>query len=1084
MANTSCPSLDDSAPFWWLLFHLDMLIFAPASKKQRNGLSIHATIRDRIDAAFCGDIAFLFSSAMQVRRLTQNSSSTYANPRNHAQLAADNDDFRTAVSRACASQSVASIGPHHIVHVNKLYTQPVPPLGHPPPAYLPPHQPYSLPGDICDTIRHAAKDKGTGLNADSIDVFTSLLKHPTPSTEDDVRFLFNLIYQNSLPESVKCYFTDVYLFCLHKDPKDHTKLRPLGIPTAIRCLICTHVARTLRDKFATHLLPFNFAVGVPDGSDFVVKAMQLAIEKFIDRPQQQQALPTRAAVFFDLTNQFNSVSREEFTNVIATSFPELLPLVTLFYNKPNTVHFKWNDGSWRRLFMEEGASQGCPLSPLFASFVVARLLAPIDSLLRARAAARLASGDVGDDGYGGISHLLSFVDDISSCVFLPDLEFLCQELNSRGAKIGCFVNPSKTRILTSCDGSSILPRLSTHNPTLATSLSNTIARFSITSHPTDTAAPPVPVELTSGCRLLGHPVGSAAFATDFFASRITAIQRDIDSLHTNICDLQTRLRLFSQCTLQKIPHLLSTDVLYHLPLDDDDPPWEEWAGPLTAATDRLINDFFTSLLSLPSTPERSILISQISLRHGGLGILCPRTRAAPDFVITMKSALRNASHGFRIHKHLPSFQLHSSLGDLFDLTSNPDSLILRRFHILLPRLASIACPPSIPSSDRVEYFLQSVSPHSARARFKNHCSVYLTNSLYQDVHADSPEHFHLLPSLLSPQTSYPIIGMCRSLPSNRIANWEFSHAIRRKLRLPLFPPTSKPYCACGTHLDPFGDHLFQCKRICKIGAHNFIRDGFARALTPALFTAGFLPPGSSIDIEPQLCLPSDPHARPFDLSFDPHPAVPPHVHHGCSYSTVGADITISCPPPVPSFDPASPDVIHTVTANAASHLQTYEKRKLGRVNKRNPSTNVVTTGNDLLGDLLTREMLLLPFAIDPFGRFGPLLEHFLFGSHNSPAISFPASKPNATKMYSRLLQYPSPKGVLLLAEHNWRNSPTRRFYDNSYLAPTPSITTIQKLGLSVTKAFALHIQYASRKFIDRPVHTPTVDVPNPTYVGQ
>jgi hypothetical protein len=85
------------------------------------------------------------------------------------------------------------------------------------------------------------------------------------------------------------------------------------------------VARTLRDKFATHLLPFNFAVGVPDGSDFVVKAMQLAIEKYIDCPQQKQALPTRAAIFFDLTNQFNSVSREEFKNVIATSFPELPP---------------------------------------------------------------------------------------------------------------------------------------------------------------------------------------------------------------------------------------------------------------------------------------------------------------------------------------------------------------------------------------------------------------------------------------------------------------------------------------------------------------------------------------------------------------------------------------------------------------------------------------------------------------------------------------------------------------------------------------------------------------------------------------
>ena len=309
VANTSCSSLDDSAPFWWLLFHLDMLIFAPATKKQRNSLSIHAPIRDRIDAAFSGDIAFLFDSAMQVCRLKQNSSSTYINPRGSAQLAADNNNLHTAFSCACAFQSIATIGPNNILHVKKLYTQPVPPLGHPPPSSFSPHQPYSLPGDICETIRHTAKNKGAGINADSINIFTSLLKRPNPSTEDDVRFVFNLIYQNNLPESVKCYFTDVYLFCLHKDPNDQTKLHPLGIPIAIRRLIGTHVARTLRKKFATHLLPFNFAVGVPDGSDFVVKAMQLAIEKYMDRPQQKQTLPTRAAIFFNLTNQFNSISR-------------------------------------------------------------------------------------------------------------------------------------------------------------------------------------------------------------------------------------------------------------------------------------------------------------------------------------------------------------------------------------------------------------------------------------------------------------------------------------------------------------------------------------------------------------------------------------------------------------------------------------------------------------------------------------------------------------------------------------------------------------------------------------------------------
>jgi hypothetical protein len=178
-------------------------------------------------------------------------------------------------------------------------------------------------------------------------------------------------------------------------------------------------------------------------------------------------------------------AREEFKNVIATSFPELLPLVTLFYDQPNTVHYKWNDGSWCYLLMEEGASQGCPLLPLFASFVVARLLEPIDGLLRDRAAARLANGDPGNDDQGGISHLLSFIDDISSCVYLPDFHFLCEQVRTRGTSIGCFVNSHKTRVLTSCNGTSIFPALTAHDPQLALSISNSIASFSTAPHPTD-----------------------------------------------------------------------------------------------------------------------------------------------------------------------------------------------------------------------------------------------------------------------------------------------------------------------------------------------------------------------------------------------------------------------------------------------------------------------------------------------------------------------------------------------------------------------------------------------------------------------
>jgi hypothetical protein len=90
-----------------------MLIFAP-SKEQCNHISIGHTIRDRIDAAYCGDVAFLFHLAMQVCRLKQNSRPTYTGDYRSAQQAVDNNKYCTAVSRACALQSIATIGPTNL----------------------------------------------------------------------------------------------------------------------------------------------------------------------------------------------------------------------------------------------------------------------------------------------------------------------------------------------------------------------------------------------------------------------------------------------------------------------------------------------------------------------------------------------------------------------------------------------------------------------------------------------------------------------------------------------------------------------------------------------------------------------------------------------------------------------------------------------------------------------------------------------------------------------------------------------------------------------------------------------------------
>ena len=74
--------------------------------------------------------------------------------------------------------------------------------------------------------------------------------------------------------------------------------------------------------------------------------------------------------------------------------------------------------------------------------------------------------------------------------------------------------------------------------------------------------------------------------------------------------------------------------------------------------------------------------------------------ATPDFVITMASARRNALHGFQIHKDLPNFPIHQTIGALFDISTNTTSKILQR---------SLSPPPHCRSRLRPHPFLPQIA---------------------------------------------------------------------------------------------------------------------------------------------------------------------------------------------------------------------------------------------------------------------------------------------------------------------------------------------------------------------------------------
>jgi hypothetical protein len=293
-----------------------MLVLAPTPEKKPNQKSVKHTIALRLSQLQTGQIETLMTDTRF------NNNWTPHNPRpsdridnSAAQLAADSDNYTTAITRACNFNKIATIDESNKHIVKKLYPKPAPGNNHPP-IYTTNNQKLHLPGDICSTISHIGRNKGTGLHCDSIDAFINLVKLRDAETNTNIQQLFNLVYQGNIPTDAKDFFTDTYLFCLHKDPNDTRKLRPIGIPTAIRRIIARHIAQQWKEKFALHLLPFNFAVGVPNGMDFIVKSMQLSIDRFIKTKQSLNSLPTRAAVFVDLTNMFNSVSRDELFDII------------------------------------------------------------------------------------------------------------------------------------------------------------------------------------------------------------------------------------------------------------------------------------------------------------------------------------------------------------------------------------------------------------------------------------------------------------------------------------------------------------------------------------------------------------------------------------------------------------------------------------------------------------------------------------------------------------------------------------------------------------------------------------------------
>ena len=146
-------------------------------------------------------------------------------------------------------------------------------------------------------------------------------------------------------------------------------------------------------------------------------------------------------------------------------------------------------------------------------------------------------------------------------------------------------------------------------------------------------------------------------------------------------------------------------------------------------------------------------------------------------------------------------------------------------------------------------------------------------------------------------------------------------------------------------------------------------------------------------------------------------------------------------------------------------MQTSFFKTLRGKSSTEPTTQEPTPpvpGEAVIGDLLRSNRLLIPIAIDANGHIGPMFQYTLYGTIPPPIPprkQFKPNRPNAKAMYERATSLPAPSGILLEADHHWkhiqRTQPTtRRFFGRSYMAPTPSITTIQQIGIGIAHAYS------------------------------
>ena len=271
------------------------------------------------------------------------------------------------------------------------------------------------PPTLLKALRKLKRGTAAGPFGDLTETLKAYATYQPPGSDDrpyldTFTLVLQLILNNQLPTQVAHCFAANYFMALHKDPRDPSKLRPIGMGSAYRRILGKYIMEYFGHQFAAFLLPVGqYGIALRGGLDFILHMTRANIDRYLNKPND----PTRVLLLLDIKNMFNSCSRAAVRDLLAThqAFRPLLPFFDFLYGTPNRCYYFDHQGNVDFFTQEEGFAQGCPLGPIFSALCFYLLLQPLQAELQSRAATRQTAEDPGDDGFGSEPSTASYLDD-------------------------------------------------------------------------------------------------------------------------------------------------------------------------------------------------------------------------------------------------------------------------------------------------------------------------------------------------------------------------------------------------------------------------------------------------------------------------------------------------------------------------------------------------------------------------------------------------------------------------------------------------------------------------------------------------